>query len=272
MSEAAWMPRFSSELEVDLKRTTKSAAEYEPEVLTDTNGKETVIVKREERFVDGASFVKLYRPEKIFGLSREGHNLLLYIWEELRLKVNREGRHLSSQPIDFAQVTMSPGSVSIGKYRMSRSSFYRAREELIERELIAPHLRLECVYWTNPTVYGVGDRARWAEEVVDVFNKKTAKALTDGTMTVEEVNELKKKLPKVNRPGEASKSIKKSEMIDGEVSVSVSKVEGRRKTDVLADRKKPIQTVVEPPQAFSQEAAFEEVEDLIARVSKSAIS
>ena len=149
---------FWSETKVEVKgkRVTVGTGAY---VTEDGERIEAAGIHKVEK-VDSEQFVKLYtgKMRAIFELKPSAQKVLQYLISEIQKTPNVDGVYLNWFS---AEQYISENEIG----NMSRTSFQRAMNELVEKRFIAPS-HLAHMFWFNPAIMWNGNRMRFVEEYI----------------------------------------------------------------------------------------------------------
>ena len=128
------------------------------------------------KYVDRAKFVKVLNAayREAFGLSSKGQRLFWLLVEELSQNHGRDFVYLNYRR-EF--------TISGGKVKLPKTSFYDGLKELQNAEFIRPKVEGKGYYWINPNLFWNGDRVKLA------------------TTYIQKHGENHPKMPKIKRPG-----------------------------------------------------------------------
>lgn len=147
-------------METKRKRTTLKG-EDGPKALVSlgTGQREGVVEITKVYEVDAERFVKVFTRHLsvFFDLTQNALRLFEYVLYTVGQTHNKDAVHL--HPIDADRYHKA-----MGRKGYSRASFYRGIAEMIQRGLIAES-DITGKYFTNPTIYWNGDRARFITEM-----------------------------------------------------------------------------------------------------------
>ena len=150
---------FWGAFELSTRRKKETINEDGLVVLNTSTGDRTATAEVSRIFeVDRDRFVKVFAShlKVFFDLSSTGIKLLQVIMHEMGQEPNSDFVYLSATSV----VTHLKGE---GK-KYSQASYYRARDELLEKGFIAESVRTH-IYWINPALFWNGDRVKFITEL-----------------------------------------------------------------------------------------------------------